>query len=117
VKDAGLFTVIVSVGDHILLSLGTDLAIIAPVPSAVCTVPDIQMRCRTAYDIQMPWSYHRIAIRNPPRHLVRWRTDTVLARVLPCRNHTRTEIAMYIGGGLLGTVLLILLIVWLVRRV
>jgi flagellar biogenesis protein FliO len=27
------------------------------------------------------------------------------------------EIHMYIGGGLLGTVLLILLIVWLVRRV
>jgi hypothetical protein len=27
------------------------------------------------------------------------------------------EIAMYIGGGILGTVLLIVLIVWLVRRV
>ena len=32
-------------------------------------------------------------------------------------NYTRAEIAMYIGGGLLGTVLVILLIVWLMRRV
>jgi hypothetical protein len=31
--------------------------------------------------------------------------------------YTFVEIAMYIGGGILGTILLILLIVWLVRRV
>jgi hypothetical protein len=31
-------------------------------------------------------------------------------------NLTHTEIAMYIGGGILGTVLLIFLIVWLMRR-
>jgi flagellar biogenesis protein FliO len=30
--------------------------------------------------------------------------------------HT-AEITMYIGGGILGTILLIVLIVWLVRRV
>jgi len=28
-----------------------------------------------------------------------------------------TETPMYIGGGILGTILMILLIVWLVRRV
>jgi O-antigen ligase len=27
------------------------------------------------------------------------------------------EISMYIGGGILGTILVVLLIVWLVRRV
>jgi hypothetical protein len=30
---------------------------------------------------------------------------------------SQLEIRMYIGGGLLGTVLVILLIVWLIRRV
>jgi hypothetical protein len=31
--------------------------------------------------------------------------------------YTFVEIAMYIGGGILGTILLILFVVWLVRRV
>jgi hypothetical protein len=31
--------------------------------------------------------------------------------------HHSREISMYIGGGVLGTILVVLLIVWLVRRV
>jgi flagellar biogenesis protein FliO len=37
--------------------------------------------------------------------------------MLESASNLTQEISMYIGGGLLGTVLLIVLIVWLVRRV
>jgi hypothetical protein len=41
-------------------------------------------------------------------------------RYRPCFNdgcYDSTEMHMYIGGGILGTVLVICLIVWLVQRV
>ncbi len=41
----------------------------------------------------------------------------ILALKQPQSAVALAEIAMYIGGGILGTVLLVLLIVWLVRRV
>jgi hypothetical protein len=41
-------------------------------------------------------------------------------RFLQCSNdgsHDPTEICMYIGGGIIGTILVLCIIVWLVRRV
>jgi hypothetical protein len=40
--------------------------------------------------------------------------------LLQCSNdgsYDSTEIRMYIGGGIIGTILVVLIIVWLVRRV
>jgi O-antigen ligase len=47
---------------------------------------------------------------------VRYRTDAAAARALYYGDSSRTETDMYFGGGILGTILIIALIIFLVRR-
>src|SRR5579863_3303409 len=50
----------------------------------------------------------------------RWCASAPTASIPSCSNQPgdrSVEIHMYIGGGVLGTILVVLLIVWLVRRV
>jgi hypothetical protein len=50
------------------------------------------------------------------RTYVRWRPDTLLPTVFESSFIRQEEKLMYFGGGILGTILIIALIVYLVRR-
>jgi hypothetical protein len=54
------------------------------------------------------------------RSILKWYGIVQTRRHSACANRhlqAQVESCMYIGGGILGTILLVLLIVWLVRRV